>query len=604
MKMRRVFFAFISLILMLSLVGCNSNLVDNNLSDATSQVESKTVSYDDIELSEKQQNSIAMLNYLAMVSQNIESSKNNRIYLEEVYSSLLNNTNPVIDEKTQGHLQTMLDIIKDYRQIQLKRDRLNYIYEQDKANSIKNAMPNPLAVLSVVESFSWQKLVATVAYTAVSSYTNYKSANDALDKQFMIDGWELDDKETENIHKNRTRTFNYMVDIVREYKLPGSLALSEESITSFVDSFSNTNVNQRLQFLKSQEQVYSDFGPYWLEMAGCYYELGQYQNCLDCVSQYESIYSGIFRYDYQYAEFLPKAIVAAQLVYDGGKYVEVIGKYTDTLNSPLLKDWALKYFAAQSYIDLYSKTKEVTYLNKAYEIAKDNVNILVSEQEKLKGTYLNDVEELKLSDSDTESMSKDEIKAQQKNLDKLNKSLVEKRKTELPSLYEPLVVNCDLLFSLANELNISDSEKKEIEGILSDVFIVDSVKDKYSFSENSEYSIDFSKDEIIIPANILTDSSSISVAISSNDGKTIKDFTLNEVERKDKPISSFLAHYNSKELKSYKWSEKDTITITVSNGNSFDDMTFKYEVKEIKTGTWNFIKGIFGEDKVIFKCIK
>lgn len=134
-------------------------------------------------------------------------------------------------------------------------------------------MPSPLVVLSVVESFSWKKLVATVVYTAASSYTNYKSANNALDNQFMIDGWELDDQETEIIHRNRSRTFNYMVDIVRDYQLPSSLALNENSIKSFVDAISNPNVNQKLQYLRSQKDVFSAFGPYWLEMAECYYEL-------------------------------------------------------------------------------------------------------------------------------------------------------------------------------------------------------------------------------------------------------------------------------------------------------------------------------------------
>ena len=40
------------------------------------------------------------------------------------------------------------------------------------------------------------------------------------------------------------------------------------------------------------------------------------------------------------------------------------------------------------------------------------------------------------------------------------------RETELPALYEPLVLNCDLLFALADEMQISDMEKTEIEAIL------------------------------------------------------------------------------------------------------------------------------------------
>lgn len=81
------------------------------------------------------------------------------------------------------------------------------------------------------------------------------------------------------------------------------------------------------------------FSPYWLELAKCYYELNDYQNSLACLANYETIGSGIFRYDNQYAEFLPMAIVAAQSVYanDKDQYVKIIEKYTDTLNSPYQK---------------------------------------------------------------------------------------------------------------------------------------------------------------------------------------------------------------------------------------------------------------------------
>lgn len=420
-----------------------------------------------MEMSEQQRNSVEMLFYLNMVSQKIESSKNNRIYLEEVYSSLLNDTNPAtVDKKTQDHLQTILTIIKNYRQLELKRERLQYIYEQDKANSIKAAMPSPMAVLNIVQSSNWKKLVTSVLYTAASSYTNYKSANDSLDKQFMLDGWELDDEETEHIHTNRSRAFNYMVDIVRDYQLSADLALNEDFINNFVEAISNSNNNQKLQYLKSHKEIYKAFSPYWLEMAKCYYELDDYQNCLTCIANYEAIGSGIFRYDNQYGEFLPMAIVAAQSVYanDKDQYVKVIERYADTLYSPYQKRWELKYFAAQSYMDLYAKTKDTEYLKKAYEIAKDNVNSLVKKQEALNRTYLNELQELKLSESDTKLLSKDEIKAQQKELDKLNKSLKEKRETELPELYEPLVVNCELLFALADELKIDDKEKMKSMG--------------------------------------------------------------------------------------------------------------------------------------------
>ena len=64
------------------------------------------------ELDEEQKNSIAMLNYLAVLSQEINASKNSRLFLEEAYASLINNTNPEkVNELTESHLCSLLDTI-------------------------------------------------------------------------------------------------------------------------------------------------------------------------------------------------------------------------------------------------------------------------------------------------------------------------------------------------------------------------------------------------------------------------------------------------------------------------------------------------------------
>lgn len=565
-------------------------------------------------LDEQQKNSIAMLNYLAFVSQEINDSKDSRVYLESAYTSLINNTNPdKIDESTQDHLNNMLDIIEDYRMISIKRDRLQYLYNQDKAQTIRNAIPNPLTVLSVASSLDWKRLVATVVYTAVDSYNNYKTANDELDKQFMISGWELDDEEAENIHKNRKRTFNYMIDIVRDNKLPGNLALNETSIEQFTSYVNKDNVHQKLQFLESEENTYGAFGSYWLELLDCYYEIDDFTSCLDCLKKYDDLYTGIFRRDYSYADRLPKAIVAAQNVYQGQEYISKI----ETLTNAIIEncentDWALRYFAAQSYMDLYTKSGNIKFLNKAYSIAKDNVNTLVDEQKSLNDTYLNDVNELKLPESENNQYAsnvdqkeqKKKLKEEQRKLDKYNESLRTKRKVECPSLYEPLVLNCELLFSLAEKLNITDDEKARIEGILqtdqAGVFISKPVNDAYSFtnpSVSSDYAMSVSKDGITVPANLLIEGAAVTVSIDNNGDKTvIQEMPITEVKREGEEISSFLALYTNNEFKKHKWSKDAKVTVTISYGDNYNPVTSNFKVVDYKD---NYLL----PDKVSFECI-
>ena len=45
-------------------------------------------------LTNEQRNAIAMLNYITVLTQDINASKNSRLYMEEAYSSLINNTYP------------------------------------------------------------------------------------------------------------------------------------------------------------------------------------------------------------------------------------------------------------------------------------------------------------------------------------------------------------------------------------------------------------------------------------------------------------------------------------------------------------------------------
>lgn len=60
------------------------------------------------ELTTPQRNSVNMMNYITVLTQEINNSKNSRIYLDSVQSSLLNNMNlNAIDNKTQGQINSL-----------------------------------------------------------------------------------------------------------------------------------------------------------------------------------------------------------------------------------------------------------------------------------------------------------------------------------------------------------------------------------------------------------------------------------------------------------------------------------------------------------------
>lgn len=564
---------------------------------------------DEYGLTEQQRNSFSMLYYLAITAEEIRISKDNRLLLDDIYTSLLNDINPgAIDETTQNHLKNLRDIIKSYINISVKRDRLQFIYNQDKAETIRSVVPNPLAILSMTDSFNWKKLATSVVYTVVDSYNNYKGANEAVDQEFLMSGWELDDEETATIQKNRERAFDYMVDIVQEYGLDGKLTLNEKAIETFAEICAIESVQQKIRRLESEEVTYKLLGDYWLELADCYFEAAQYEKCLDCVSKYNELATGIYRKDYNYVQILPKAIVAAQETYYGDTYVSNIKAFADAIiENTTTEEWSIRYFAAQVYLDLYAKTDDRKYLDAAYNIAYDNVTILLDEQRALNATYLADVKEVTVEEPDYRFMSKTkkeeaeaEYKAEQKRLKAYNKALHEARKTELPALYEPLVLNCELLFALAEEMNINYSEKQEIETILqtdnNGVFLAAPINNQYSFSaEANDISIEMNKDKVVIPAVLLTEDAEVTITVSDN-GKTtaFDDCKVSEVERKGDTVDTFFAIITSEKMSDYTWSENSKVTVKIVNGDENNVPTFRFKVVEY-SANWIF------SDKVVFE---
>ena len=242
--------------------------------------------------------------------------------------------------------------------------------------------------MSAAGSFDIKGLVLSVAYMAVDSISSYSNYNDEIEQDYLKDGWELDDEEAETLHDSRKRAFTYMIDIVRQDNLPGELALNESAIEKFVQIKNNDNTHQQIQFLESERETYKSFGNYWLLLAECYYDNGQYDKCLESVDEYEKLRAGILRKDYYLAKTLPIAIASAKEELPESDYVETALKYLQMIEDNTESDeWSLRYFAAEIYVELYSITQDEQYLKKAYDLALNNVNYLIGKQNSLNAEY-------------------------------------------------------------------------------------------------------------------------------------------------------------------------------------------------------------------------
>ena len=142
--------------------------------------------------------------------------------------------------------------------------------------------------------------------------------------------------------------------------------------------------------------------------------------------------------------------------------------------------------------------------------------------------------------------------------------------------------------------------KADIEAILktdtNGIFLVKPINDAYSFSNrDNHYSVDFSGDKLLIPADLLTSGASITITVTENGSSTtFDDCVIKKVERKGTTIDTFEVEVTSKLLKKYEWTADSIITITITYGDVYDrSVTLNYVVSEFQEHWYG--------DKVVFE---
>ena len=546
----------------------------------------------------KKADAISMLNYLRVVSQEINSAPNNRIFLEEVYSSLTNNTYPnVVDERTETYIEDLLNALERCRMLSVKRDRIQFIYDQNRASVLSEAIPDPTVLFEFVKAVNSQDYLAvsvSVIYTAANAYAAYGNYYGGKELQYLNEGWELDDKEAETVHDIRKKTFTYMLDMVRDNALPGEYALTENSVTDFVNWKNNKNVARRIQFLKSNQEVYKALGEYWLVLAQSYYENKDYVKCLDAVSHYEELGARIFRKDYEYAKVLPLAIISMYETGTGTEYISFANKYLPIIISNSdVNDWALNYFVAETYIDLYARTHNKSYLQSAYNRQKDVVNYLIDEQKILNDEFkhdIHDIQEQPVNDGAT----KEQIKREKKEIQAYNKMRKEQRKTELPPISEPLYISCKLLSAIGNELGIPSSEKDVLDRMMHEngepLFLNHFVENEINIKRTTtikaaSITAEYSGANVLLPAVYVSKNSTVKAkVIRAGDEYSFNDWILLEVDRKDKTLEEYVARYTSKSAKKFNFADGDVIEISIycNEKDKEPAATIRYEAVSTK----------------------
>ena len=539
-------------------------------------------------LSDEQRASLAMMNYLAYAVQEISVSKYSREALEEVYYDLENSVEKsMIDEASLQAFGDIFDTIKQFRMNISARERLEILHEQISGSSILSYIPALSEVVGAVRDRDPINLIVTIADTALAEVGDSTSSPYyvAEEIQYLQSEWALEDSEEEAVLDSRANLFKYMVSIAQV--LPQGVTLNKEDFEEFVTHTTDSTGAAKLDWLERNQDKYKQFGYYWLELADSRYENKDYSGCLSAIAEYRQRDAGIFKYDRRLAQSMPKALYAASQSLSGEEYEAAALDFIETIvNNIGANDWELRYSAALAYYDLYTKTNDLAFLEKSYHEAKVNVENLAPKQKEMNRAYINN--ETGISEDSNDSEEKKSL------IDTVNQFLKKKREIELPPVNEALLRNCELLFAVAEELDIPNSEKAVIDSILHDdaVFLTYEQDKKFSFNKTSaiislsdasiSYTGSLSDQKLTLPAIFAPAGTEIRAEVINN-GESIKldEWSVFEVKRNGnnqpdnrsdlEKISDFEAIFTCKSSEKIRFKEGDAVTLWLTPPGDISD---------------------------------
>lgn len=178
------------------------------------------------------------------------------------------------------------------------------------------------------------------------------------------------------------------------------------------------------------------------------------------------------------------------------------------------------------------------------------------------------------------------------------------RKTALPPVSEVLYLNCELLFALADRLDIGEDEKKRIDSILHEngepLFMVRPLDEKFWFTAGTasvaaeDITADFDGKKFSLPAVYVSEHSLLKVTVKEAEGQTVMDnWNIDEVTRKEgDAYTDFMAVYTSDTAKKINYADGMHIRIEVTPAAEYPDETIEFLYNVIGTKKLGVFNGV------------
>ena len=238
-----------------------------------------------------------------------------------------------------------------------------------------------LPLLSWVGNLS----VSTVSSIGMSYY-GYQAEVERIHSEFEGELWKLKREEIESCHQLQSKLLESSWPLLRKYRIPDEDRLTEDALEDFFKAMETSDPSNRLEMLEIREHNFKIYPPYWLYRAIAAFDMGDMNECDNCLSKFNEVWRPVLRTDYYKAE--AAKYQASRIIQTSELTKETLDRIralADTIRyySPT-KDWSNRIFAGLLYFGIGEREEAVKCIrgNTLFHYEDDVSNAVLEEMKK------------------------------------------------------------------------------------------------------------------------------------------------------------------------------------------------------------------------------
>lgn len=317
-------------------------------------------------------------------------TSNNRVYLSEIH---LRDLVPSMSPETAYYYMSFNSSISDLILAQVQKERLDYLYGEQKKKNLLNLIPNALSLSTVaITAMSTRSIsrILAVGVSAVSAVGSYLDGLSQLNLDRLQTEWELDDMQEKILSNLGEEMYGYKCQIASNLNIPNSITLSTDDLEKFVAVLQEQNIQYKYFKLKSFDKRLEILPDYWRELAIAAYQNGLYAEAYSYIHNFEEIYFPVIYHDKDYLDLLVVKAACICELYDSSAMVDELFKIADLmLQNIKIDDWENRFYALSLYAEVFRITGDADVLRKMHSECQNILTLLIEDYESSLKSYFN-----------------------------------------------------------------------------------------------------------------------------------------------------------------------------------------------------------------------